>query len=293
MAAPATTISFGALEEQIGGLKFSLRKNDFDSCSYSIDSASDGFVECGDALPGYAKMKAVDVRQEQVGDVWVYNAEFKGFKNPLESLRVFNRSENSPSEGFDNVSLTIATTIDTEHPLFLRGSGIPNDDSFPYMFIVDKGKEVSEVAGFNILNLQLRGMLGNKPYTRRVNGNAVTISPPPSDTWEIGTDTNERGETINGWPGYSHPVEISLAKINVTDSFITTSTPPWDGIPGNITPENAPDFTQFDFFTYGPVRYHWPYGWRRANVTSEQIPGKELWFVSVTYEFQQQVLPDA
>jgi hypothetical protein len=291
MASPAPVLSFGALEEQIGGLKFSLRKNDFDACSYSIDSASDGFVEVGDALPGYAKMKAVDVRQEQVGDVWVYNSEFKGFKNPLETLRVFARSENSPSEGFDNVSLTIATTMDTTHPLLARGAGIPNDDSFPYMFIVDRTKEVSEVAGFNILNLQLRGMLGDKPMTRRVNGNQVTIQP--SVSWEMANQTNAIGETVTGWPGFSYPnTEFTIPKITVVDSFITTTTPPWGGIPGNFTPEDAPTLTDFVFWTSGAVRYNWPFGWRRANVTSEQIPGKDLWFVSVTYEYQHKILPE-
>jgi len=291
MAAPATTISFGALEEQIGGLKFSLRKNDFDTCSYAIDSASDGFVECGNALPGYAKMKAVDVRQEQVGDVWVYSAEYKGFKNPLESLRVFARSENSPSEGFDNVSLTIATTMDTEHPLLARGSGIPNDDNFPHMYIVDLSKDVSEVDGFSILNLQLRGMLGDKPMTRRVNGNQVTIQP--SVNWEMADQVNEIGETILGWPGFSYPnTEFTIPKITVVDSFITMTTPPWGGIPGNFTPADAPDLTDFVFWTSGAVRYNWPFGWRRANVTSEQIPGKDLWFVSVTYEYQHKILPE-
>lgn len=290
MASPVPVISFGALEEQIGGLKFSLRGNDFDACSYSVDSLSDGFVECGDALPGYAKMKAVDVRQEQVGDVWVYSGEYKGFKNPLESLRVFSRSENSPSEGFDNVSLTVATTMNTDHPLLARGSGIPNDDKFPFMFIVDRNKEVSEVAGFNVLNLQLRGILGDKPMTRRVNGNNVTIKS--GENWQMLNGYNARGEPINGWPGYTVPTEFSINKTVVTDSFVTTTTPPWDGIPGNVTPANAPETTVFNFTTYGPVTYHWPFGWRRANVTSEQIPGKQLWFVSVTYEYQQQLLPD-
>ena len=288
MAAPATTISFGALEEQIGGLKFSLRGNDFDSCSYSVDSLSDGFVECGDALPGYAKMKAVDVRQEQVGEVWIYSGEYKGFKNPNESLRVFSRSENSPSEGFDNIALSIATTMDTTHPLLARGAGIPNDDSFPYMFIVDRTKDVSEVAGFNVMNLQLRGLLGDKPYTRRVNGNNVTMQP--EGNWTVYNTTNELGETVAGTL-VTAPTEFSLAKVTVVDSFVTTSTPPWAGIPGNITPENAPTVTALDFSTGGAILYHWPFGWRRANVTSEQIPGKNVWFVSITYEYQQKILP--
>lgn len=287
MASPVPVISFGALEEQIGGLKFSLRGNDFDACSYSVDSLSDGFVECGDALPGYAKMKAVDVRQEQVGDVWLYNAEYKGFKNPLESLRVFSRSESSPSEGFDNIVISIATTMDTTHPLLARGAGVPNDDSYPYMFIVDRTKDVSEVAGFNVMNLQLRGLLGDKPYTRRVNGNNITMNP--EGNWTIYNTYNDLGELINGTLA-TVPTEFSLAKVTVVDSFVTTSTPPWAGIPGNFTPENAPEVTELSF-SAGSVLYHWPFGWRRANVSTEQIPGQDVWFISVTYEYQQKILP--
>jgi len=288
MASPVPVISFGALEEQIGGLKFSLRGNDFDACSYSVDSLSDGFVEVGDALPNYAKMKAVDVRQEQVGDVWVYNAEYKGFKNPLESLRVFSRSENSPSEGFDNIALSIATTMDTTHPLLARGAGVPNDDKFPYMFIVDRTKDVSELAGFNVMNLQLRGLLGDKPYTRRVNGNNITMNP--SGNWTVYNTYNDLGELINGTLA-TVPTEFSLAKVTVVDSFVTTSTPPWAGIPGNFTPENAPTVTDLNFSTGGAILYHWPFGWRRANVSTEQIPGQDVWFISVTYEYQQKILP--
>ena len=287
MASPVPVISFGALEEQIGGLKFSLRGNDFDACSYSVDSLSDGFVEVGDALPGYAKMKAVDVRQEQAGDVWLYNAEYKGFKNPLESLRVFSRSESSPSEGFDNIALSIATTMDTTHPLLARGAGVPNDDSYPYMFIVDRTKDVSEVAGFNVMNLQLRGLLGDKPYTRRVNGNNITMNP--EGNWTIYNTYNDLGELINGTLA-TVPTEFSLAKVTVVDSFVTTSTPPWAGIPGNFTPENAPEVTELSF-SAGSVLYHWPFGWRRANVSTEQIPGQDVWFISVTYEYQQKILP--
>jgi len=288
MASPVPVISFGALEEQVGGLKFNLRRNDFDACSYSVDSLSDGFVECGDTLPGYAKMKAVDVRQEQVGDVWVYSAEYKGFKNPLESLRVFSRSESSPSEGFDNIALSIATTMDTTHPLLARGAGVPNDDSLPFMFIMDRTKDVSEVAGFNVMNLQLRGLLGDKPYTRRVNGNNVTMQP--EGNWTIGNATNPLGESVLG-TNVSVPTEISMAKITVVDSFVTTSTPPWAGIPGNFTPENAPEVAELSFTTSGSVLYHWPFGWRRANVSTEQLPGKNIWFISITYEFQQKILP--
>jgi hypothetical protein len=73
---------------------------------------------------------------------------------------------------------------------------------------------------------------------------------------------------------------------------VTLTEPPFGGIPGNLTPDDAPTFTDFDFWTTGSVRYHWPFGWRRASITAEKLPGVSVWFWSVVYEFQQKVLPD-
>jgi hypothetical protein len=290
MAAPAPSISHGALEEQIGGLRWKLRRNDWDACSFSIDSTNSEFIVPGAAMPGYPNMKAVDVNPTQQGDEWLFDVEYKGFKDPTETWRQFSRVDSSPSEGFDNVALVIGTKIPND-PFFARGSTLPDDDEFPNMYIVDRSREVSDVAGFSVLNLQLRGLLGEKPYTRRVTCNGRTVNTPGN--WEMFDSTNNLSEDIDGWPGYSMLTEFTLANIVVVDSFITTTLPPWAGIPGNVTPDDPPDVTVFSFTTSEPVRWHWPYGWRRVNVQSEQIPGKDLWFVSVTYDNQQLSLPDA
>lgn len=301
MPAPAPTLSHGALEEQIGGLRWRLRPRDFDSCFMSIDSAQEDFVKPGSPLPNYPHMRAVDVQPEQVGDVWLFNnTEYKGFKNPAESWRLFARGKNSPSEGFDNLTIQIGTR-EPGHARFARGATAPMrgdaPPEFPHMWIMDSAEEETEItdangdAMYSILNLQLRGLLGTKPYTRRVNTASQTLTP--AGNWTIYATINALGETVDGLaPGITdQPVEISLPKLTVTDSFVTISEPPFGGIPGNITPEDAPDFTFFLFTTYTGVRYYWPKNWRRAAINSEQLPGKSCWFWSVTYEFQQYVLP--
>jgi hypothetical protein len=290
MPLPPAVISFGAVEEQIGGLRWRLRRNDFDSCFYSVDSTNESFVIPGSALPGYPTMKAVDVAADQVGDVWVFNNEYKGFKATDELWRLFQSSENSPSEGFDNISLSIATRI-PEDPLFARGALSPLTGPHPQMYIMDSAKESTDIPGYTLLNLQLRGQIGSKPYTRRVNAAAQTFTT--QGNWTNVNQVNELGEPLYGWPSEgAQPAEFSIPKLSVSDSFVTTTKPPFAGIPANVTPEDAPDFTEFVFYTYDGYRYHWPYGWRRANVTSEQLPGKSVWFVTITYEFQQKVLPE-
>jgi hypothetical protein len=295
MPAPAQCLSYGALEEQIGGLRWRLRARDFDSCIYSVDSSDEDFVVPGSSLPGYVHMKATDVQPEQVGDVWVFNGtEYKGFKSPTEMWRKFAQTKASPSEGFDNIALTIGTRTPND-AIFARGATAPTADmvspEFPNMFIMDKSEEDTDVDGYKILNLQLRGLIGDKPYTRRVSCAAQTITP--EGNWTIYSTYNEEGEVVTGLSAHgSVPVEVSLAKLVVTDSFVTLTEPPFGGIPGNLTPDDAPTFTDFDFWTTGSVRYHWPFGWRRASITAEKLPGVSVWFWSVVYEFQQKVLPD-
>lgn len=300
---PPAVLAHGAFGE-IGGLKWRLRPNDFDSLIYSCDSANENHIVPGSPCPveGLAHMRAVDVQPEQVGDAWVFsNTEFRGFKNPLETWRKFSRTKNSPSEGFDNISLTLGCR-DASLAIFARGSTLPNKEGvppeFPNMWIMDITEEDTEIqneAGLCLypqLGLQLRGLLGPKPYTRRYNGASQTFTP--DGTWEMYDSINELGETINGWMELGEGAqlaELSLAKLVMTDSFVTLTEPPFGGIPGNVEPEDAPAYTDLTFWTTGDTRYHWPFGWRRASITSEKLPGKDCWAWSVTYEFQQMILP--
>ena len=300
MPSPAQILTHGAREEQIGPLRWRLRRNDFDSCFMSIDSTNPAFVVPGSPLPDLPHMRAVDVQPEQQGDDWLFsNTEYKGFRDPQETWRIFARSRNSPSEGFDNISLVVGTR-EPGHARFSRGQTLPQKDDlptpYPHMWIQDVVEEDTDIqneAGvvmYSQLNLQLRGLLGPKPYTRRSQCASQTITPDVN--WTMYDSINELGETINGWSAEgSRPAEISIAKLVLTDSFVTLTEPPFGGIPGNITPENAPDYTDLTFWTSGSYRYYWPFGWRRASLQSEQIPGRECWAWSVSYEFQQKILP--
>lgn len=290
MPLPPAVISFGALEEQIGGLRWRLRRNDFDSCFHSIDSLNESFVVPGSSLPDYPTMKAVDVSADQLGDVWLFNSEYKGFKATDELWRLFQSSENSPSEGFDNISLAIATRI-PDDPMFARGSLSPLTGPHPQMYIMDVSHESTDIPGYTLLNLQLRGQIGNKPYTRRVNTATQTFSP--SAPWSAVDQVNGNGDPVYGWASDgAQPAEFTIPRTTLTDSFVTITEPPFNGVPGNVLPENRPLLTEFTFWTSGGYRYHWPHGWRRAAISSEQLPGKDVWFVSITYEAQQKILPE-
>lgn len=300
MPAPAPVLSFGALEEQLGGLRWRRKRRDFDSCFYSVDSLDENFIVPGSPLPGYPHMKAVDVAPEQVGDVWNFiGTEYKGFKDPAETWRLFGKVKNSPSEGFDNLTVTIGTK-EPGHARFARGANCPTSGdtptTMPYMWIVDRTDEETDICNeagealYEVLNLNLRGLLGYKPYVRRVTTSNNTLAP--SDNFIMYDSMNALGEIISGNSSYgSQPHELSLAKILVTDSFVTTSTPPFGGIPGNVTPVDAPAWTTLSFSGVTNYRYYWPHGWRRANIQAEKIPGQSCWAWSVTYENQQQVLP--
>jgi hypothetical protein len=164
-------------------------------------------------------------------------------------------------------------------------------------FITDRRKHHARAKGYYELDLQLKGLLqgegDSKPVKRRINTTAQTVT---DDKFEalvvagvyVGFPPELTGTATFGASGGT--AEFDLPQISVTDTFITDQAPPTWLIPGYWIPTDAPPVNIIS--TGGSAfTYHFPNGWKCLNLQSEQIPGKQLWLLSVTWGYQVGVTP--
>lgn len=186
-----------------------------------------------------------------------------------------------------------ACTFTTDGSATLR----PIQPGFELCWITERHKRKARAKGYWEMDMQLKGLKqeedDSKPFKRRISTTGQTVS---NDTYS--------GETISGqWLGFppqlvgsvvfSPPdllgppiaAEFDLPQISVTDTMISISRPPTELVPGYWVPEDAPTIVIFSPFS-AAYTYHCPAGWKVLSLQSEQIPGKPLWLISITWGYQ-------
>lgn len=160
-----------------------------------------------------------------------------------------------------------------------------------FLFITARVDHPHRARDFHVLTLQLKGLIGSKPWKRRISTSAQTVSTkvtgalsltadkyigyPPVDT---GTDASLTGTDLE--------LEYDLPGVSITDTLVTTTAPPTDLIGQFWSPTDPPSTGGFTIFA-DAYRYHVPFGWKCTNLQSEQIPGQQIWLVSVTWAYQR------
>ena len=167
---------------------------------------------------------------------------------------------------------------------------------FELCWITERRKRKARALGYWEMDLQLKGLKqeedDGKPFKRRVNTTGQTVSDDAyngstsSPQW-LGFPPVQAG-TFNFTPpvvGTPVAAEFDLPQISVTDTMVSTYSPPTWLVPGYWVPEDAP---AINILTPDCERYtyHCPSGWKAISVQSEQIPGKPLWLLSITWGYQ-------
>lgn len=172
----------------------------------------------------------------------------------------------------------------------------PVQVGFDSCWIVERRKRKARAAGYWEIDLQLKGIKleddDSKPVKRRINTTSQTVSNDKypgaiSSGVYLGFPPQLIGSSFIGAPippGYM-PLELDLPQISVTDSFISNQRPPTMLVPGNWIPSDAPPILVVSAMS-DSYTYHWPAGWKVLNLQSEQIPGKQLWFITITWGYQ-------
>lgn len=168
----------------------------------------------------------------------------------------------------------------------------PIDVGYEAMFAVDRQDRITG-HGFYEFALSYKGMLNPKAAKRRIN------TTPQSVSVEGATGTGLFG-SYSGWPaayggtvGVTYTgdrVSLDLPGVSVTDVMISSDPPPTGLVPGFWVPPDAPSITTWSLTFADPV-YHLPHGWKCLNLQSEQIPGKNLWLIAVTWGNQRETTP--
>ena len=128
---------------------------------------------------------------------------------------------------------------------------------------------------------------GTGPYGWSVSAGALPDGLTLSNAGLLSGTPTSAG-TFNFTPpvvGTPVAAEFDLPQISVTDTMVSTYSPPTWLVPGYWVPEDAP---AINILTPDCERYtyHCPSGWKAISVQSEQIPGKPLWLLSITWGYQ-------
>jgi hypothetical protein len=191
-----------------------------------------------------------------------------------------------------------ACTFTTDGTTALR----PIPLGFEMCWITERRKRKSRALGYWEMDLQYKGLKleddDSKPFKRRISTTGQTVSNDNyngqtiSKLW-LGFPPVEVGETNFSPPDLMGPpiaAEFDLPSISVTDTMVSTSAPPTQLVPGYWTPTDAPTITLFSPISE-TYTYHCPSGWKVLSMQSEQIPGKNLWLITITWGYQLFLTP--
>lgn len=166
------------------------------------------------------------------------------------------------------------------------------------MYITDRSDRVHRAKDYYELTLTLKGILGTKPYKRRINGAVTTSNAIFPDGAVLSNDTYINyppaalgTATMGADPG--NTIEYSAATLSLVDSWVQVGPPPTDYIGAFWTPPDAPDVVTASLPGGGDLKYFFPWGWHCTSMPCEQLPGLDLWLVSATFNYQVPYIPQS
>lgn len=171
---------------------------------------------------------------------------------------------------------------------------------FPYMYLWSADVTTDE-SGWSTIGVTWKGLEFVRPWRRRMSTGAQTLSGETNAMFINSVYSGYHGDlaitdvatvapVISGGIAQSRGIQMDVPIPSITDSFISTSAPPVDYVGRYWTPYDAPAAWVPDIpaDSNAQYTYHVPYGWKCVNVESEQIPGRSLWLISMSWSYQQQ-----
>lgn len=258
----------------------------------------------GQPAPDYPHMRIVEAQREQDIGSWLHRLQCEGIASQTQDFKELSRSDRSPEEGWDEVSLTIYTRV-PDDARWRKGARLQrtNEDVTPpagyeNMYITDVGKIWSDADGYYELPLTLLGLRGTKPYKRRINGAVVTSVTRSDGTTAILADRYENFPPTDSGTNDSlgasdgEEIEYDAASLSVSDTHVTAEAPPTELVGQPWTPPDAPDVVVLTLYGES-VKKFWPFGWVCTSMPCEKlaVTGAELWVVTVNYIFRLSTIP--
>lgn len=298
MPAPASIISHGETGFRLRSDVPRRRARQIHDLEQTWCMAVANAFNLGDAPPDYPNMRIVEIEPldtyESSSHALRINCEgFLGNETHIET----SRRESQPEEGWDVLNLGIITR-NPELARWMKGAQYQLETGatiggYERMWITDRDVDAHRARDYFELGLTLKGLRYDKPFKRRINTTGQTVTNDEFPGIIISGVYSGFPPVPTGYAMFGPQVipgtvaaEFDLPQISVTDTFVSTTPPPTELVPGYWIPSNAPTVNIITTSFQSDRTYHYPSGWKVLNLQSEQIPGQHIWLISLTWGYQ-------
>ncbi len=259
MAAPAKVILNG-LRPTLGPLKLRRSVSGPDEADFTAhDCSAIDTYSPGDTVPGYGNLRIVETRPEVIpGSLFNITCRARGLISG--SSRVISRRITTTADGWDEISERRMEATSQAVPSF--GDRHPSHTN---MFFMHGGLEESLDLGTGLSqwvqrDRTYRGMAAavTKLVSRKITANECIV-----------TQDSVKVPLPGGWTNFRKG-QISMPRIVVADTVLTTFSPPTAGIPGNSTPLDPPSVQVFTISGSG-LTNNWPNQWKLASIDNQEL----------------------
>lgn len=274
-------VAYGTATMRLPGTRLSRKDDDLDSLTLNWQTDREDSFAPGFAPPDYPtfRIKEVETEEDMPGECYLHRLNCQGIKGERPSKCVRDGTRET-LEGFDEGSEEWITLTPGD---FLPGR-IMTGHSNMVCVDVDKPRPWTAL-NFWKIRCNFRGIIGSKPTKRRIKVNEQIMQQGDGS----GTAGGDFTVSLPGGWGTPHKGSVSLPKIVVSDCFVSTTPPPTVTIPGPLEPPDPPNIQTLEISgsaaELAKFTYHWPNGWKLADLDSDQIPGTSLYLITQTYEF--------
>jgi hypothetical protein len=160
------------------------------------------------------------------------------------------------------------------------------------MFITGRRDRPADAKDYHHLDLELKGLLMRNGDSKPVMRQWDTSSAGAQSKWAgiaiLSTNRYEGFPPVDDGVGISLSgpdlnVEYALPSIRVTDTIVSTTEPDASWLYAAWEPDDAPALTLYSLAAEAYI-YRFPYGWRLTAMQVQQLPGKSVWLLQLTWE---------
>lgn len=297
MPSPPALLTHGASFEQCAPEVWteSARRIDSVSTEWIAPTRDEATLAIGAPFPDHPHMSIVQGIRTQEGDIWHHRITAEGIAGN-QDWKELAKDLSQPQQGWDELSLRILTRQPDDNRWDFGQQLRVADASavvpgYELLWITDRGQSWEEAAGYYELPLTLKGLKGAKPVVRRMSANAVQFQT------QFPGSTSVIGDLYTGFPpqdsgfnptltGTDINVTYSSPEAVVADTMVTTTKPDPSWLSLFWEPDNAPAISVLTF-TGTTAVYNFPWGWVCTSLESEQIPGQNVWLLTLTWTYKR------
>jgi hypothetical protein len=255
-----------------------LRATGLDEGIYEIACASRDGVAVGSAFPdSLAGIRVKEVKAKKLAGYYLLTCTGDGLAAGIGSTKIIGARWSYDPKNYDVLTITRIVGLSAADPTWGSVASTESDISAGSTMYLLSVQDTLKLDGYwKVREETYQGIKSDKVIDREVSVNESLQSPSEPITIDA----------TGGWSD-AFKAKVSLPRIVVRDTIITTDVPDTSIIPGRSTPPDAPPVQSFTL-TGGLVR-NWPNTWKLASIQDNLlyygISGVAVRKVTLTYEY--------